>query len=162
MLYNYKLIVCYFGFRLCIMESKKSKYLKKAEETSNLDFDQEIRKNKRKIKIKRVYVSEPSDDSNSSNDCPTLKKTRTRLTNMKKEYSEYPTPPKRKAVGKNTVTKNLSETQLSEDFPVITDPRSLPCTRDGEIYTNGINLIFMFMLNISLDASYIILNTFCR
>ncbi|XP_028158432.1 uncharacterized protein LOC114351417 [Ostrinia furnacalis] len=104
-------------------------HLKKAEETSNLDSDEEIKKRKRKIN--RVYVS---DDSNSSNDCLPLKMTNARHINKKKEYSEYPTPPKSKAVGKNIVTENVTETQISA-IDVITSPRSLPCSSDVEIYT---------------------------
>ncbi|CAH2083611.1 unnamed protein product [Euphydryas editha] len=74
--------------------------LKKAEETSNLDSDDEVIKRKRKTK--RVYSP---DDSDSPDDYPTTKMKRTQPS------VTYPIPPKRLLTGtrKNECTEKLTE-----------------------------------------------------
>lgn len=75
--------------------------MKKAEETSNLDSDDEVIKRKRKIK--RVYSPE---DSDSPDDYPIVKMNKTQPCVM------YPIPPKRLSTG--TRKNECSTEKLTE------------------------------------------------
>ncbi|KAI8436393.1 hypothetical protein MSG28_009998 [Choristoneura fumiferana] len=88
-------------------------HLKKAEETSNLDSDEEVRKRKRKIR--NVYLPEDFGE-NSGDEFPTLKMTKTQPLKKKEiNLSKYPIPPKPKPIAKlNTLVDQAGAEKIKK------------------------------------------------
>ncbi|XP_061711516.1 uncharacterized protein LOC133520847 [Cydia pomonella] len=88
-------------------------HLKKAEETSNLDSDEEVRKRKRRLK----KISLP-EDSNSEDEYPIMKMSKTQQIFKKKENDlvKYPTPPKPKISAMLVADTNKNASNSSKEM----------------------------------------------